>query len=50
MDCVYDLVGRRVQKQVSVGGTVTKRTTTLWDGWRPVAAYDLAIGTGASNL
>ncbi|MGC3991663.1 MAG: RHS repeat-associated core domain-containing protein [Chthoniobacteraceae bacterium] len=40
VDCIYDLQGRRVQKQVTVGGVVSKRTTTLWDGWRPVLEVD----------
>jgi len=43
--CVYDLQGRRVQKTVSVGGTVTKVTTTLWDKWRPVMEVDMNAGS-----
>jgi RHS repeat-associated protein len=41
--CVYDLEGRRVQKTVSIGGHVSKRTTTLWDDWRPVMETDYNV-------
>jgi hypothetical protein len=34
-----------VEKKVLVDGTVTKRTTTLWDGWRPVMEIDYNAGT-----
>jgi RHS repeat-associated protein len=40
INCVYDLQGRRVQKTVSIGGKVSKVTTTLWDAWRPVMEID----------
>jgi len=50
IDCVYDLQGRRAQKTVKVGGAVTKVTTTLWDGWRPVMEIDRnAAGTALAQ-
>ena len=33
----YDWRGRRIQKQVSVNGTVTNNTAFVYDGWNPVA-------------
>ncbi len=33
----YDWRGRRIQKQVSVNGTVTNNTAFIHDGWNPVA-------------
>jgi RHS repeat-associated protein len=44
--CVYDMEGHRVQKTVSIGGKLSKRTTTLWDGWRPAMETDYS---GTSN-
>jgi len=33
----YDWKGRRIQKQVSVNGAVTNKTTFLYDGWNLIA-------------
>jgi RHS repeat-associated protein len=40
VDCTYDSLGRRVQKQVKTGDAVSKTTTTLWDNWLPVMETD----------
>jgi RHS repeat-associated protein len=37
---LYDFQGRMVQKTVSVAGTVKRRTTALYDGWKPVVQID----------
>jgi RHS repeat-associated protein len=47
INCTYDVQGHRVQKQVSIGGKVTKRTTTFWDQWRPAMETDY-IGTSST--
>lgn len=49
IDFAYDLQGRRVQKTTSIGGAVTKRTTTLWDGWKPVLEIDYGLTGGGES-
>jgi RHS repeat-associated protein len=36
----YDFQGRMVEKKVTVAGKLKRRTTTLYDGWKPVVQID----------
>lgn len=45
LEFTHDLEGRRVEKRVKVNGALTKRITTLYDGWRPILDIEYS-GTG----